>query len=186
MTRPKYTILDSFKFIAAVTDGNMPLVLEIFADNPDAWRWREDRDDDYSVLHHAIAAKRPEMVDLLIRKGADVEMGAKHNMTPLMLAARSGNPESVALLLEAGADAQAKDTGGNAAFFYAKDVEGAQGKLIRKYISDAMRDPAAGRALKSTIATTRVAAMTKAMTGGTGNQLSAPKTARFKKAKQTP
>ncbi|MCC7036650.1 MAG: ankyrin repeat domain-containing protein [Alphaproteobacteria bacterium] len=186
MTRPKYTILDSFKFIAAVTDGNMPLVLDIFADNPDAWRWREDRDDDYSVLHHAIAAKRPEMVDLLIRKGASVEMGARNNMTPLMLAARSGNPESVALLLEAGADAQAKDAGGNTAISYTKNVEGAQGTMIRKYISDAMRDPAAGRALKSTIATTRAAAMTKALTGGTGSNLPAPKTARFKKTKPKP
>lgn len=186
MTAPKYTILDSFKFIAAVSDGNMPLVLDIFADNPDAWRWREDRDDDYSVLHHAIAAKRPEMVDLLIRKGAPLEMGARHDMTPLMLAARSGNPESVALLLEAGADVQAKDTAGNKAIFYAKDVEGAQGAMIRKYISDAMRDPAAGRALKSTIGTTRAAAMTKAVAGGTGGNLSAPKTARFKKTKSTP
>jgi hypothetical protein len=186
VTKRKYTILDSFKFIAAVSDGNMPLVLEIFADNPDAWRWREDRDDDYSVLHHAIAAKRPEMVDLLIRKGAPVEMGARNNMMPLMLAARSGNPESVALLLEAGADAQAKDTGGNKAIFYAKDVEGAQGTLIRKYISDAMRDPALGRALKSTIATTRAATITNALTDGTRGNVSAPKTARFKKTKPTP
>jgi hypothetical protein len=180
VTPPKYTILDSYKFIVAVSDGNMPLVLDIFADNPDAWRWREDRDDDYSVLHHAIAAKRPEMVDLLIRKGAPLEMGARNDMTPLMLAARNGNAESVALLLEAGADAKAKDASGQKAIAYAKDVAGEEGTKIRKYISDAMRDPALGRAVKSAIGTARATEMTKAIKGGIGTGVTAG-TAKFSK-----
>lgn len=183
MTKPKYTILDSFRFISAVTEGNMALVLEVFADNPDAWKWREDRDDDFSVLHHAIAAQQPAMVDLLIRKGAQLELGAKNETKPLMLAARSGNVEIVLLLLEAGADARAKDSEGNTAFDYTTfriENTGPSADKIRSYLTEAMEDPAKGRTIKSEIGLARVAEMTQAVTGGVGQGMTA-KTARFKK-----
>ncbi len=183
MTKPTYTILDSFKFISAVTEGNMALVLEVFAANPDAWKWREDRDDDFSALHHAISGQQPAMVDLLIRKGAQLELGAKNEMKPLMLAARSGNVEIVSLLLEAGADARARDAHKKTALDYIAsgiDKTGHVADKIRRNLTDAMEDPAKGRTVKSDIGLARAAAFNEAVTGGIGKGIPAA-TARFRK-----
>ncbi|HYD17069.1 MAG TPA: ankyrin repeat domain-containing protein [Patescibacteria group bacterium] len=182
MTKTKYSIQDSYRFISAVSTGNMSFVLEVFADNPDAWKWREDRDDDRSVLHHAIAGRQPAMVDLLIRKGAKLELGARHEMRPLMLAAREGDAESVALLLEAGADAAAKDSDGRTALDYSqlRKQGDSDTPRIQKWLVEAVESPSQGRAIKSQTGRARVAQTNEIFSNGAGKPMTAS-VARFRR-----
>jgi len=69
----------------------------------------------------AAFSKSPEIVTLLLEKGAEIEARDERGMTPLMHAARSSKtPEIVTLLLGKGADPLAKDREGKKAIYYAK------------------------------------------------------------------
>ena len=70
----------------------------------------------------------PEVVQTLLRAGADPRAQDHTDETALMLAARYGNSsEDLAMLLEAGADAKAKDKLGMTALDYAKANEKLRG-----------------------------------------------------------
>jgi len=72
----------------------------------------------WSPLHYAATGPEPAVVKLLLERGAAVDAASPNKTTPLMMAARYGNPASVDLLLAAGADPQARnDRGLNAADF---------------------------------------------------------------------
>jgi ankyrin repeat protein len=62
----------------------------------------------------------PEVVESLVRRGADVNVRLAGGLTPLMIAA-SGDSRVVRLLVEAGADGQAKDDNGTDVLQRAKD-----------------------------------------------------------------
>ena len=53
----------------------------------------------------------PELIALLIERGADVNVRIAGGLTPLMIAA-SGSPRLVRLLVDAGADVNARDENG--------------------------------------------------------------------------
>ena len=66
----------------------------------------------------------PEEVRQLIQDGADVNAKNKDEVTPLMPAARNNsNPEVLTVLLDAGANAKAKDNEGKTALDYARENE---------------------------------------------------------------
>lgn len=58
----------------------------------------------WSPIHYAATGPEPEVVRLLIDRGADVNAVAPNGTTPLMMAARYGSEESIKLLVERGAD----------------------------------------------------------------------------------
>ena len=60
-------------------------------------------------LHMACVGGEKEVADLLIRRGADVNLRDKRGATPLWIAARGGHKEIVELLIEKGADISASD-----------------------------------------------------------------------------
>jgi hypothetical protein len=74
-----------------------------------------------TVVHVAVAADLPDVIPLLVKKGADVDAraGWGHQPTPLMAAAGVGNLEVVNVLLALGADPAAGDSHGNTARDYA-------------------------------------------------------------------
>lgn len=157
---PGRSILESQQFINAVIASDRETVLDFLKYNPDAWKWREDRDGtpDYSILHWAVAYRRAEMVSLLIKNGADKEIGAKRGIRPLMMAAREGDAESVAVLLENGAQADATDEFGKTALDHARKREaGPERKQILEWLEEATSDPIAGRKPKSRELTTLLA-----------------------------
>ena len=73
------------------------------------------------TLETAISFDRISVVELLLSKGyCDVNIGHSH-MKPLMFAARDSNTEMVQLLLNYGADKNAKDKNGKIALDYARE-----------------------------------------------------------------
>jgi hypothetical protein len=69
----------------------------------------EANTEGWAPLHYAVFAEQPEIVSLLIAKGAKVDARAPNQQTPLMLAARTGNLQIGKLLLNAKADPVLKD-----------------------------------------------------------------------------
>lgn len=78
--------------------------------------------DGWTPLHLAAAFGTPESVKLLLESGASVDVVSKNPQTnqPLHAALALGrNPETIQLLLAAGADPNARQTGGYTAIFSA-------------------------------------------------------------------
>jgi hypothetical protein len=79
-------------------------------------------------MYAAQFSSTPEIVSLLVEKGAEIEVRDKDGWTPLMVAAGySSTPEIVTLLLAKGADALAKDEDGKKAIDYAQQNDKLKG-----------------------------------------------------------
>jgi len=80
---------------------------------------------DRTFLFHAASSGNYEIVDFLIKNGADVNMAEAANLTPLQEAVKSGSLDIVKLLIKNGANIHAEDDFGRTAFslsiFYQKD-----------------------------------------------------------------
>jgi ankyrin repeat protein len=61
--------------------------------------------DGTTPLHWAVNQDDPEIVDLLLRAGADAKSANRYGVTPLSLASTNGNATIIEMLLKAGADA---------------------------------------------------------------------------------
>ena len=74
------------------------------------------------IMYAAMFSSTPEIVQLLLEHGAEIDARDNNGWTPLMLAAGfSSTPEIVQLLLDQGGDALAKDSDGNKAIDHAKE-----------------------------------------------------------------
>jgi uncharacterized protein len=72
----------------------------------------------WNALHYAASGPNPQIVTLLLERGAPVDARSPNGSTALMMAARYGSEQSVALLLERQADAAIRNERGlNAADF---------------------------------------------------------------------
>jgi ankyrin repeat protein len=69
-------------------------------------------DWDATPLQHAILARQPAAVRLLLDRGADLNRGARGSLTPLFLAAGDTDPAILKLLLAHGADPSVEDENG--------------------------------------------------------------------------
>ena len=58
----------------------------------------------WSPLHYAATGPEPDIVRLLLGRGAEIDATAPNGITPLMMAAQYGSEDGVKLLLEHGAD----------------------------------------------------------------------------------
>jgi len=63
--------------------------------------------DGSTALHWAAQRNNPQLVDLLVRAGANAKASTRYNVPPLYLAALNGNAQVMERLLAAGADANA-------------------------------------------------------------------------------
>ena len=63
----------------------------------------------WSPLHYAATGGNTEVIELLLKRGADIEARSPNESTPLMMAARYGSIEGMQVLLRAGADPRARN-----------------------------------------------------------------------------
>src|SRR5690348_5596799 len=63
--------------------------------------------DGSTALHWAAQRNNPQLVDLLVRAGANAKASTRYNVPPLYFAALNGNAPLMERLLAAGADANA-------------------------------------------------------------------------------
>jgi len=89
--------------------GETPLMMAALRANVEAMkaligRGAQVNRPGWSPLHYAASSPSPAPVQMLLDLGAEVNARAPNGNTPLMLAARYGSEESVALLLKKGAD----------------------------------------------------------------------------------
>jgi len=99
---------------AWAADGFMPLGLAAFFNRPSTARLLVDAGANLHAtarnsmkvqpLHAAVAARSPEIVQLLLERGADANARQQVGYTPLMGAASAGRDDLVSLLLAHGAD----------------------------------------------------------------------------------
>src|SRR5688572_29037239 len=75
--------------------------------------------DGTTPLHWAVDRDAPEIVQMLIRAGANVKAVNRYGATPLWLASVNGDPKTIAMLLEAGADASSANLDGETALMVA-------------------------------------------------------------------
>jgi ankyrin repeat protein len=93
--------LESIQLIQAATIGNLDRVQSLLSA-------RVNLDlDRGAAIGNAAAAGHTQVVDLLIRAGANVNLSNNSGFTPIASAAHAGYREIVRLLIEAGADIQA-------------------------------------------------------------------------------
>jgi uncharacterized protein len=66
----------------------------------------------WSPIHYAATGPQPQLVRLLLERGADIDAASPNGTTPLMMAAQYGSEDSVSLLLERGADPKRRNERG--------------------------------------------------------------------------
>ena len=72
-----------------------------------------------TALHFAVQEEHPDVVQVLIDAGADIETKNDEGRSPLHVASISGEPTIVTKLVKAGADARATDAEGNTCLIFA-------------------------------------------------------------------
>ncbi|KAL7768440.1 hypothetical protein ACKLNR_002741 [Fusarium oxysporum f. sp. zingiberi] len=108
----KYSLTD------AVHDGNVDRVRDALGRNLEQISQKEDYDE---LLKDACGAGYADIVDLLIKAGADTNvLGGRGPYTPLIAASQNGHARVVQLLLGAGADPDISDNRSNAIFAASK------------------------------------------------------------------
>jgi len=74
----------------------------------------------WTPLHYAASGPQPQLLTLLLDKGAAVDARSPNGTTPLMMASRYGNEEGAQLLLTRGADARLRNDQGLTAVDFAR------------------------------------------------------------------
>ena len=74
----------------------------------------------WSPIHYAATGPEPQLVKLLLDRGADIDAASPNGTTPLMMAAQYGSDESVKLLLQRGADVARRNQRGLGPIDFAK------------------------------------------------------------------
>lgn len=102
------------------------LLLASWRGHLDAVRWLLDHGAQatrsgtrWSALHYAAFSNRPEITQLLMARGAEINARAPNGSTVLMMAAREGHEELARQLLAAGADPKAVNERGENALIWA-------------------------------------------------------------------
>jgi ankyrin repeat protein len=101
---------------AKAPNGNTALMMAAFRQNKAGLlelikRGAQVNQKGWTALHYAAAAGSMEITTILLDKHAYIDAETPSGMTPLMIAAREGQEDVVALLLDQGADATLKDGG---------------------------------------------------------------------------
>lgn len=84
-------------------------LISLIEENPEVLKMQDEYDN--TLIYYAIEENRPDIVKLLIDKGAAVNVQNQKRMSPLYTSALTGNKEIAKLLIEAGANINTKNEG---------------------------------------------------------------------------
>ena len=109
-------------------NGNTALMIAAFKKNKPAVeallaKGAQVNNDGWTALHYAAASGDTEIVQLLLKKSAEVDATSPNMTTPLMMAAGGGHIYTVKALLDAGADLNLANEQGLTALDFAKKGE---------------------------------------------------------------
>ena len=107
-------------FMTACKKGNVDAIKLLFSvgTNPNI-----KNDDGQTWIHHTVIGNwSREVLQVVMSHGGDVNATTKDNITALMLASRTGNVDTINVLLAAGADPNITDAGGYTCLHDAVDV----------------------------------------------------------------
>jgi hypothetical protein len=110
---------DESALMMAALKGHLAIAKRLIA------RGAEVNKPGWTPLHYAASHPEPAGVDmtrLLLEHHAYIDAESPNRTTPLMMAARYGHPDVVALLLEEGADASLKNEKGLTAIDFAREA----------------------------------------------------------------
>ena len=96
------------EFLQAVSYGNLDKVKEMITSNPSIVNSQDGLG--FSALHNLMCEEQFELLEYLIKKGADVNLKNNEGLSPIHLACYS---ENIRILLESGADIQSQDKQGD-------------------------------------------------------------------------
>lgn len=107
-------------------------VLQIAADYGRHDAWRLTLNPSSIARQNPVKARRQEMVQLLLRSGAPVDLADQDGWTALHKAAYSGFDETVRLLLDSGANILARTTSGQSPIGLCNPMQNSTRKLLLK------------------------------------------------------
>ena len=97
-------------------DGTVDLLLK---ESEREVRWQLDKKNLSRAFLHAFIAKKSNLMDILLARGAEVNEFDSNGCTPLMMAAQGGNLEQARFLLNAKSNVNAAPTGDHTALMLA-------------------------------------------------------------------
>ncbi|EAY11548.1 ankyrin repeat protein, putative [Trichomonas vaginalis G3] len=109
-------------FIFSIKYNILPLFEYFISHGVDIYGNMNDKDEDKIVAIHYAAKYSKEIVELLISRGADINIKDKDEKTALHHAVEYGNQETAELLISHGANINEKDKDGNSALYYAAEI----------------------------------------------------------------
>lgn len=131
-------------FFSGVVQGDVALVRDVLASNPDAVRWAKpvkENDKPFATnetgLMLAAQEGHGEVMRLLIDAGAELNARQSRRWTALMYAAERSREGAVALLLAKGANTALKNEGGDTAATIAAQR---QDFALARQINNALKD----------------------------------------------
>lgn len=131
-------------FFSGVVQGDVALVRDVLASNPDAVRWAKpvkENDKPFATnetgLMLAAQEGHVEVMRLLIDAGAELNARQSRRWTALMYAAERSRADAVGLLLAKGANTALKNEGGDTAAALAAQR---QDFAIARQINNALKD----------------------------------------------
>lgn len=104
---------DESPLMLAALKGHLALVKKLVERDADVNK------TGWTALHYAASGGHVQVIDFLLENSAYIDAESPNGTTPLMMAAMYGSPESVKLLIQAGADLNVKNMVGKTALDFA-------------------------------------------------------------------
>lgn len=104
---------DESPLMLAALKGHLALVKQLVERDADVNK------TGWTALHYAASGGHVEVIDFLLENSAYIDAESPNGTTPLMMAAMYGSPESVKMLIQAGADLNLKNMLGMTALDFA-------------------------------------------------------------------
>nr|XP_004225780.1 ankyrin repeat domain-containing protein 49-like [Ciona intestinalis] len=110
------------KFLWAAGNGKIDMVKQMFESNSDLIKWKDE--DGYTAIHRASSEGQFEVIEYLLKHGADANVKTLDGWTPLHCACKWNNAKAATVLLANGAEINNVTNGNNTPLHAAASEKG--------------------------------------------------------------